>query len=123
MLRPPPSLKFPRGTVLRKDDRNEVAVEGDVSPSILRGNVVGAVITIRDVTERSREEAELRQEKKMAAVRQLAGGIAHDLNNLLTVIIGHGSLLSEGAQDLDAPQAQNRFCAPPIPLRDWRSRC
>ena len=55
------------------------------------GNVVKIVHTIRDITEQRKLESQLFQAQKMEAVGPLAGGVAHDFNNILTAIIGYAS--------------------------------
>jgi PAS domain S-box-containing protein len=60
-----------------------------------RGNIIGAVLSLRDVTEQRQADEELYKIRSLESLGFLAGGIAHDFNNLLTGIIGNLDLLGE----------------------------
>jgi len=66
------------------------------------GKVTGAIELIEDITEKLSLEHKLRQAQKMEAVGRLAGGVAHDFNNMLCVILGYAEL-GLGKVDSDHP--------------------
>jgi PAS domain S-box-containing protein len=92
----------------RKKDGSLYEEEAAISPvRDAAGTVIKYVATKRDVTRERRVEEQMRQSQKMEAIGELAGGIAHDLNNVLTVINGHAELLIERTKGGSAPIAKS----------------
>jgi PAS domain S-box-containing protein len=96
-----PGMAFQKERRLIRNDGSLLQVE--IGTSCLEDGRVLAIA--RDVTERKRLEADLRQSQKLEAVGRLAGGVAHDFNNLLTVILGHSDL---ALSDLDPNDRRRR---------------
>ena len=79
---------------MKRNDGTIIDVE--CSCSLIKGdnkNATGAVAIMRDVTERRNMENRLYQSEKLKSLGELAGGVAHDFNNVLAAILGRVQLL------------------------------
>jgi two-component system cell cycle sensor histidine kinase/response regulator CckA len=57
------------------------------------GQIIYYAVNVQDLTERRRAEEQVRQAQKMEAVGRLAGGVAHDFNNMMMIIMGFSDFL------------------------------
>jgi len=89
-----------RGAVLRLEDRTLVGrdgrhtvVEDSVAPILDDcGNVAGMVVVFHDASEKKKNRELILQSARLQAVSDLAGGVAHNFNNLLQIIVGYAQL-------------------------------
>ena len=83
----------------RRKDGATIDVSFDAAAMLGPNGVKGVAYALTDITERNRLEQQLRQAQKMDAIGQLTGGVAHDFNNMLTVITGTIDILGEAVAD------------------------
>ncbi|MGD9898677.1 MAG: PAS domain S-box protein [Calditrichaceae bacterium] len=80
-------------TLKTKDGQKLVVLETTTAVKDETGNIVAYEGIMRDVTERKKLEQQLLQAQKMESIGLLAGGVAHDFNNILTAINGYADMM------------------------------
>jgi PAS domain S-box-containing protein len=91
--------------ILSKDGKR-VSLEDSRRPIYENGTLVGIQGVARDVTERNRLKEKLDLAQKMEALGRLAGGIAHDFANVLTMITGYCTLIDKSMKADDPLRAE-----------------
>jgi PAS domain S-box-containing protein len=83
----------------RRKDGVLVDISFDAAAIREAGQVKAIAYALVDITERNKLESQLRQSQKLDAIGQLTGGVAHDFNNVLSVVTGTIDLLADGVAD------------------------
>jgi nitrogen-specific signal transduction histidine kinase len=98
---------YEEGKIIPLKEERLLRINGDpytveviASPIQYQGRQ-SVLAVFRDITERKRAEAQLRQSQKMEAIGELAGGVAHDFNNQLTGILGNIALMRSSLPPAD----------------------
>ncbi len=107
--RPEPIAECPLAEAIRRRRNVTVVIEEPTLGRILsisadpimddNGRILAVVHGIRDITEQERLQEQVNQKEKLTALGEMAGGVAHDFNNFLTVILGNTQLLLAGGND------------------------
>ena len=94
----------PQNLFAARKDGTTFPVEISLSPLTTEADTL--IAAVRDITARRQLEEQFRQVQKMEAVGRLAGGVAHDFNNILGVILGHSQILLSGMAADDPRRAR-----------------
>ena len=91
----------------RPSEYQVVDAAGSTHTIEIQGAFIGErfLIVFNDITDRLRLEHQLRHSQKMDCFGRLAAGMAHDFNNILTVIKGYSALLQDSSGPDDPPRA------------------
>ena len=80
------------GTLIDVSVSTSIVYDGNGKPSLAR-------MVLRDITEKKKMEAKILQAQKIDSIGNLAGGVAHDFNNILTSVLGSASIMRRRMKD------------------------
>jgi len=90
------SIRLNRSAVLKSQNGCNRLVSSSGSPIIDRnGDTLGVVLVFRDMTEQHAMEERLRQQQKLEAIGTLAGGVAHEINNPVNIVMNYADIIQE----------------------------
>jgi PAS domain S-box-containing protein len=95
-----------RSYTLASKTGSRKTVEVECSENCSETDLLGSIVVVRDITRRKEMEGRLIQSQRMEAVANLAGGLAHDFNNQLTVILGYAEELCSRLSGEEQDQAR-----------------
>jgi two-component system cell cycle sensor histidine kinase/response regulator CckA len=109
-----PLYRALRGERLRDVEIKLIAKEGEVRSLLVsgrpltgaRGQKLGAMIAMHDITERTQLQEQVARSERLEAIGVLAGGLAHDFNNVLGVVLGYAEMLQHEMPD-SSPAARH----------------
>jgi PAS domain S-box-containing protein len=82
----------------RRDGTTFPALLSDTPLRTPEGHLLYRAVTVQDLTPLRRTEEQLRHAQRMEALGRLAGGVAHEVNNMMTVVLGFADLLSKAPE-------------------------
>lgn len=84
----------PDGTVVRVESRGVAVIDADSGRTLVIGGM-------QDISAQRELQVQLVRAQRLESIGQLTGGVSHDFNNLLTVIIGNAEMLEDALEDRD----------------------
>ena len=115
-------VEFYENPLLTKDGEERLIAFHNTAIRDPLGQIVGVLFSAEDITERKRMEEELLRTQRLRAVGELSAGISHNLNNVLTGVLGPAAMLKRMTNDADLLREVDEITTSGIRARDLVKR-